>query len=231
MTDHVQPSLNPAESTGEMTGAMRQVLRKFLMSSVDDMLPVRVIAYDRSANRATVQPQILVVATDGSAADRNQYASIPVLNLGGGGFILSFNILPGDLGWIKAADRDIAEFLKTFAEAEPPTGRIHDFSNGIFIPDVMTGYSINSDDEGAAVLQSTDGSVRVSLFPDKLKLTAPNVIIDGDAEITGAAALGGTGGQPIARLGDTVQVIVSSGSSAGTHTGTITGGSSNHTAT
>lgn len=33
----------------------------------------------------------------------------------------------------------------------------------------------------------------------------------------------GDGGQPIARLGDSVEVIVTGGSSAGTHSGTITG--------
>ena len=119
-----------------------------------------------------------MVTTDGENISRNQLASIPVINIGGGGSILSFNLIPGDLGWIKANDRDIADFLKRYSESIPSTKRLHDFNNGLFIPDVMTGWTIDPEDAENAVLQTLDGTVRVSLFPDKLKLTAPTVEIE-----------------------------------------------------
>lgn len=232
MVDSVQPSRNPANSSGDMPGAIREILDKFLKSSVDDMLPAKIVAYDRNTNRATIQPLIALLRTDGSPVRRNQLVSIPVLNIGGGGFILSFNFKEGDLGWIKASDRDIADFLKNYKEATPSTRRVHDFNNGLFIPDVMTGYQIDGEDAENAVLQTLDGTVRVSLFPDKLKMTAPEIIlnapestftgnvqIDGDLNTDGAATLGGAGGAEIARKGDAV---------AG---GFITGGSSIHKAT
>lgn len=224
MVDSAQPSRNPANSGGDMSGAFREILGKFLQS-VDDMIPAKIIAYDRETNRATIQPLIALVRTDGVPVSRNQLASIPVFNIGGGGYILSFNLKEGDLGWIKAADRDIAEFLKNYTEATPATRRVHDFNNGIFIPDVMTGYQIDPEDEENAVLQSLDGVVRVALFPDKLKLTAPVV------EVAGQALLGGPSGIPIARLGDDVEVTITSGSSAGTWSGTITSASAIHKAT
>ncbi len=172
------PSKNPANSSGDMSGGMREILAKFLQSSIDDMLPAKIVTYDRAKNRATVKPMIALVTTNGDNISRNQLASIPVLNIGGGGVILSFNLSPGDLGWIKASDRDIADFLKRYSESVPSTKRIHDFNNGLFIPDVMTGYTIDEEDEGNAVLQTLDGTVRVSLFPDKLKLTAPVVEVN-----------------------------------------------------
>jgi len=178
MTDNSQPSKNPANSSGDMPGGMREIFSKFLQSSIDDMLPCKIVAYDRDTNRAVVKPLIAMVTTEGQTVSRNQLASIPVLNIGGGGCILSFNLVPGDLGWIKAGDRDTADFLKRYAEAAPSTKRIHDFNNGLFIPDMMTGYNINTEDSENAVLQTIDGTVRVSLFPDKLKLTAPEIEVN-----------------------------------------------------
>lgn len=183
MTNNAQPSRNPANSSGDVSGGMRELFAKFLQSSIDDMLPAKIVAYDRDTNRATIKPMIAMVATNGDNISRNQLASIPVLNIGGGGSILSFNLSPGDLGWMKASDRDTADFLKRYSEAVPGTKRVHDFNNGLFIPDVMTGYTIDSEDAENAVLQTLDGTVRVSLFPDKLKLTAPTVEVDGQTEI------------------------------------------------
>lgn len=217
MTTNAQPSRNPANSSGDIPGGMREIFAKFLQSSIDDMLPAKIVAYDRVTNRAIIKPMIAMVTTAGDNVSRNQLASIPVLNIGGGGCILSFNMVPGDLGWIKASDRDAADFLKRYSESVPSTKRIHDFNNGLFIPDVMTGYTIDTEDAGNAVLQTLDGTVRVSLFPNKLKLKAPLIVCNGPVELGEGATKG------IARLGDEVTV-------AGV-TGTITAASEVHTAT
>jgi hypothetical protein len=212
-----QPSRNPANSSGDISGGMREIFAKFLQSSIDDMLPAKVIAYDRDTNRATIKPMIAMITTDGSNISRNQLASIPVLNFGGGGSLLSFNLLPGDLGWIKSSDRDIADFLKIYSESVPSTKRIHDFNNGVFIPDVMTGYTIDAEDKDNAVLQTLDGTVKVSLFPDKLKITAPLIVCNGPVQLGEGATKG------IARVGDQVQI--------GASVGTIISSSSLHKAT
>ncbi len=229
------PSVNPAD-TGDMAGVLRGVLGKFI-NGIDDMLPAKVISYDRDTNRAKVQPMIALLTTDSKNVSRNFISSVPVFNLGGGSVVMLFDLKPGDLGWIKATDRDIADFLKTYKESTPSTLRVHSFDTGIFFPDVMTGYDINEDDEGAAVIQTLDGAVRISLFPNKLKVTAPLVEVDtpsltttGDFSNGGDASLGG-GGSAIARLGDAVQVTIVGGSSAGVHSGTITAGSTKHKAT
>ena len=120
---NANPSQDPADND-TLLGALRLVLRKFL-AQTDDMLPAKVIAYDRATNRANVQPMVQMVTTDGQKISRAQVVSVPVLNIGGGGFVLSFPIAAGDLGWIKASDRDISLFLQSYSEAHPNTGRMH----------------------------------------------------------------------------------------------------------
>lgn len=183
MADNAQPSKNPADD-GSLTGAFRSILGKFLQNT-DDMLPAKVIAVSADRTRVTVQPIIKVVSTSGQQISRAQIASVPIMQLGAGGFLLSFPIKPNDLGWIKASDRDISLFLQSFTDSPPNTARKHTFEDGVFIPSVMTGYTINSEDAANAVLQSLDGSIRISLFPDKIKITSPLVEIDGELVVTG----------------------------------------------
>lgn len=172
------PSIDPS-SRGDISGTIRLILTKFLQNNVDDMLPARVIAYDRATNRARVQPLIRVVTTLGDAVPRGEIASIPVMQLGGGGFVISFPINTGDLGWIKANDRDISLFLQSMAEANPNVGTLHSFEQGVFIPDtMMRQVVIDSEDADSVVLQSLNGTVRVALSDTAVTITAPEVNVN-----------------------------------------------------
>lgn len=163
------PSGNPADEDS-LAGVFRTVLTKFLQQT-DDMLPAVVIAYDRAKNRATVHPQVMMGTTDGSKVSRAQIAEVPVLNIGGGGFVLSFPIKPGDFGWIKASDRDISLFLQGLQEEWPNTKRMHSFQDGLFIPDVMKAWTLDGADQERAVLQSTDGATRIAIGADTVEIT------------------------------------------------------------
>lgn len=176
------PSRNPA-NVDSMPGMMEFVLKKFLQSNIDDMLPARVIAYDRAKNRVRVQPMIVMVTTAGQQVPRDQVVSVPVFQFGGGGCLLSFNLVEGDLGWIKASDRDISLFLANYNASPPNTQRLHDFADALFFPDIMRGYSINAEDAANAVLQTADGTQRIALWPDKVKITSSTRIVL-DAPIT-----------------------------------------------
>jgi hypothetical protein len=179
MAQNANPSLNPAD-LDSITGLLRHVLNKS-MQGIDDMLPAQVIAFDRNdPNRVQVQHLILQIDTNGTQIQRGQVASIPVLQLGGGGFVLNFNLNTGDLGWIKANDRDISIFLQSYNQSRPNTYRKKSFSDGVFIPDVMKGYTIDSEDSENMVLQNLDGTIKISLGSDKIKIKAPTVEIDSE---------------------------------------------------
>jgi len=202
--DHAPPSRDPANDAS-LLGMARQILDKFLMG-VDDMLPARVVSYDRATNRATVVPMVKMLTTDNRQVDRAQIASVPVFRFGGGGFALSFNLKAGDLGWIKANDRDISLITQSYTDHAPNTLRKHSFQDAVFIPDVMTGLTVAGEDADAAVLQNLAGTVKIAVHADKVKVTAgalavtvgpsgvvidANVTINGTLTATGASTLSG----------------------------------------
>lgn len=190
------PSKNPADD-GTLAGTLRTVFRK-LMQEAETMLPARVLAYDRDRNVATVQPMIAVLTTTGQAVPRAQVAEVPVVAIGGGGFVMHFPLQAGDLGWIEASDRDISLFMQSLEESPPNTHRLHSFADARFLPDVLRQFDAGSVAGNAMALQSTDGTVRVELSPSRLLLVAPSVQVDtplaeftGDITVAGEATISG----------------------------------------
>lgn len=177
------PSLNPAD-TDTLAGMVRSTFKK-LQEDVNVMLPAKVVAFNRSLGRATVQAQIAIVGTGGQILQRAAIASVPVFQFGAGGFLISCNCNTGDIGWIKAADRDLTLFYDTYSSSVPNTNRIHDFADSVFFPHVMTGFTIDEADVNNLVIQNLDGSIKISLGESKITIKAPDVVIDSDVEITG----------------------------------------------
>jgi hypothetical protein len=202
------PSIDPADEDS-LTGAFRFILGKMLQD-VNGMLPARVISYDRTMNRAQVQPMIAVLTTDNSQISRAPIASVPVLNLGGGGILLNFKISAGDLGWILANDRDISLFLQSYDESKPNTLRKNSFSDSLFIPHIMTGYNTVDDGELLSI-QNLDGTVRIGVLADKIKITAPlGLEVDGPIAATGGISVtGGSGFSVTGNFNMTGQMHVS----------------------
>lgn len=188
---HANPSRDPANDES-LLGMARQVLDKFLQQ-IDDCLPARVVSYDRAANRAMVVPMVKLLTTDNRQVGRAQIAAVPVMQFGGNGVTLSFDLKAGDLGWIKANDRDISLILQAYRDNAPNTLRKHSFQDAVFIPDVMHGVTIAGEDAHNAVLQTLDGSIRVAIWPDRVKITAGEMFVEvGPSNITltnGAAGL------------------------------------------
>lgn len=177
MVDSTPPSRNTSNDD-TLAGAIAISLAK-LLQNTDDMLPAKVIAYDRATNRASVQAMIAIVNTENQLIERAQIASIPVFQMGAGGFVMSWPVKPNDLGWIKANDRDISLFLKSLTVSAPNTARKHTFSDAVFYPDTMfKNVQINVEDAENLVIQKLDGSVRIALWDDKVKITAPEIVLD-----------------------------------------------------
>ncbi|MDR1349689.1 MAG: hypothetical protein LBJ59_02700 [Zoogloeaceae bacterium] len=168
------PSQDPADADS-LAGTFRAIFRK-LLQGIDGMLPARVLAYDRAANVATVLPLIHIVGTNGGGKARAQVAAVPVLALGGGGFVVNFPLKAGDLGWIEASDRDISLYLQSLDEAKPNTLRLHNFSDGRFIPDIYRKYAIAGEDDSDMVIQTLTGETKIVLRQDKIFIKAPNDI-------------------------------------------------------
>lgn len=182
------PSIDPANNNS-LAGTLQFVFNK-MIQGIDGMLPAKVIAFDRETNRVQVQLLIQMITTDNTLVSRPQIASVPVLMLGGGGYMINFPLNPGNLGWVLANDRDISLFLQTYDEAQPNTWRVKQFSDGVFIPDIMTNFTVNPEDDGNLVISTTDGTVRISISPLQVKITAPLLLVDGNIAATGTITPG-----------------------------------------
>jgi hypothetical protein len=188
---NTNPSIDPADEDN-LAGGVNFMFKKAMQSNVNNMLPCRVIDFDRNdPQRVIIEHVITILKTDGTVTQRGQLANIPVLQLGGGGFVLTFPLKTGDFGWIKACDRDISNFLSTYASAQPQTTRQFNFSDGVFIPDVMRGYTVESEDAENAVLRSLDGTVKISIGLDKITYKAPLHVFDGPVQFNDPIAMEG----------------------------------------
>lgn len=180
-------TITPPSRNLALDGTLIGLLTLFkdkILQNMDDMLPAQVIKYDRATNRVAVQPLVVMVTTAGTQIKRGQLASIPVFQPGGGGFVISTPLQTGDLGWIKANDRDITFFLKNYQESAPNTARKHTFSDAVFIPDsFMRNVVISDDDASNLVIQKADGTVKISLGIDTITITAPNIVFKAENNI------------------------------------------------
>ena len=168
MSDNVPPSRDPANDDS-LVGFTKE-LKRFLFKNIDKATPAMVLSHDRAANRVKVKPLITMVDSNGDAVSKSNIASVPVLNLGGGGWLINFNLPAGQQGMIFSFDRDISLFLQAKAESRPNTSRMHTFEDSIFIPQQWFDYVISEEDSAAMVIQNLNGTAKVALDDSSIRI-------------------------------------------------------------
>lgn len=168
-----------AANEGSLTGGIDAAIESYFLNKFEGMLPATVVSYDDATNRAVIKPLVMVGTTDGGKLSRAAIANIPVYRFGGGGFFMRFPIKPGDLGWLKANDRDVSlVFQRGGGEDWPNTTRKHSFSDAMFFPDTFKEWVINGANVDAAVWQSMGGDVSIAMADASLKLSIGSVSIE-----------------------------------------------------
>lgn len=164
---------------GSLSGGLNAMLRSFFLNEFEGMLPATVVSYNDATNRAVIKPVVMVGTTDGGKVSRAQVPNIPVFRFGGGGFFMRFPIKPGDLGWLKANDRDVSLiFQRGGGEDWPNTERMHKFSDAMFFPDTFKEWVVSGENADKAVWQSLDGTVCIALGDDAIKQSVGGVSIE-----------------------------------------------------
>lgn len=126
-------------------------------------MPGKVISYDHTTQKATVQP-IPKGAYDDEDGVLQRYQFQPIANVpvmfpsSSGGYAITFPLTVGDHGWISFGERSIDEWLANGEDTtEPADLRRHDLTDAVFFPGTRsfakaigaTGY-----DTGAMVLEA-----------------------------------------------------------------------------
>lgn len=216
------PNFNPGALTDFYT-AVQQAISDYLMNYVATCIPVEVVAVNKENNQfVTVKPVLQSMEMNGQIlpiTEQNYYTNIPMMTMFGNSCEISFNVSPGDKGLLIACKFDIGNYKQTQTTATKPSRRRFSFSDGFFLP-----LNFQQKSEGVIV---RNGETVLNLLPESITMTTKTVEVNADTATVNAQAvqLGGAGGEAIARVGDSVEVNVTSGSSAGTWSGTITSGS------
>lgn len=176
------PSIDPAD-LNSLTGAFKAILKKNTQG-IDGMIPATVVKFDRTTNKVSVQPMVSMVTDNGQVITRAVVPNIPVLQMGGGGMLLNFNLVPGDTGWLIAGDRDQSNYIQDKKISPPATYELKKFGFGMFIPGVISGVTIDPSDAANSVLQTKNGSVKISLGTGGVVITAPTVQINTSGDTT-----------------------------------------------
>ncbi len=216
------PNLNIG-SFSSFYSQMTNAIKQYINSYVNTCIPARVVAVKAVQNDIQlidVKPVLKNVTTLGEELEiTGVYHNIPLMTFNGNGCDIKFNVNVGDFGLLIASKYDISGIKTGANEAKIGSERTFSFSDGFFIP-----LFFNSKGEG--IIISNKDTV-LQLLPESVNITTKTITVNAENATVNAQAvnLGGDGGQEVARKGDSVQVVVESGSSAGTWNGTITGGS------
>ena len=141
-----------------------------------------------SRTKVNVRPLIKIVARNGESTDRAIIEGLPVATFGAGDKFISFPVAVGNIGYLDACDRDISLFLQSYSNVEPPTDRMHSFSDARFVPDIMTNITVAAEDSTAMVIQTRDGVVKIAIDNDEIRIKndAVSLVVAGSS-VTGIA--------------------------------------------
>lgn len=122
-------------------------------------IPGRVVSFDPDSQTAVVQPMIRMIRSDGQGVDLPPLGDVPVQFQRSSVFAFTAPIDPGDEGIIVIADRCIDGWWQSGQPSDPMDFRLHDLSDGMFIPGISSIPNVIPDfDMNAAVMRKLDGS-------------------------------------------------------------------------
>ena len=175
------PAHNPADEN--TLDGLNNVLIDKISIGIQNVIPAIVQSYDKATNRAVVKPAITGVASQGQKVPKEPYIDIPVLNISGGGFVISFPIKAGDTGWLIACDRNISIFKQNLEESAPNDIRKHKFEDSFFIPDKINNIGVSN--PNAFII--SDGTTSISLSTGAVGITATETTVTGTLTVTTGA--------------------------------------------
>ena len=183
-----------------------QALLKSWQSDIFTALPGTYQGAGKRNQTANVQPTIQAKMRnkDGTWSNKTLPMCIncPIVYPGGGGFQLTFPLASGDEGLIVFAQRCIDAWWESGGVQPQAEFRMHDISDGFFIPAMLSQSKAPSTAASTSTVQlrSADGATYIEVASGNVvnvhsaggcNITGP-VNITGAATITGALTLGGT---------------------------------------
>lgn len=188
------------ERVKDPDGVLRLALEAW-QTKIWTAMPGIVEAFDADTNTASVRVAVmgqLRALVNGKRTGPYQNVRIPLLvqcpvQFGrGSGLCLTFPLAAGDEGLVVFASRCIDGWWESGGEQPQAEIRMHDLSDGFFIPGVSSKPNAISNVSGsAAQLRNADGTVFVEVSPTGVKIKGP-LEVEGDVNVTGNTEFTGT---------------------------------------
>ena len=174
MNDDNKGIFNPYANN--MDGAIVSAIRKYLQQ-VQTCIPA-IVKEVIDRGHVTVSPAVQQVDSNWRSINWADI-TLPLCTPGGGGLFASWPVTAGDTGWIIAGDLDPSLFFKdTSRPQRQNTFERHKYQFGYFVPNVLGGYNVSTDDDGCVVIGSADGNTKIVIGSDELKIKSDSVIIE-----------------------------------------------------
>jgi hypothetical protein len=159
--------------------------------------PAQIVSYNPSTMTATVQPALRIIQrqTDGTQVPRVIQAiqDVPVGFPGGGGYLLTFPVQPGDECLLVFCERQIDNWHQHGGIQTPTDFRLHDISDAVALVGLRSQPNRLAGASGSTVqLRSDAGNLVIELDG-----SAGNVNITGNLHVTGAVIAGYGGGDQV----------------------------------
>jgi hypothetical protein len=182
----------------ELSDAIRGVLLGW-QAKLWTALPGIILSFNGQAMTVEVQPaiQARVQAADGSYSWVNlpKLLDVPIVFQGGGGYMLTFPVAPGDEALVIFSSRCFDDWWLVGEVQQQAELRMHDLSDGFAIvgprsqPHVLDPQVAM----GSVQLRANDGSTFIEIdFAKNVNIVAPTVNITGDLLVTGNTQFTGT---------------------------------------
>ena len=165
-------SLNPDIDYTHLPGAFRFALRQ-LLKGVNTCLPGEVLTYDAGRQRASVRPAVSLLTTDGQTLVRPTVADVPVLFPSGGGFALTFPLMPGDPVLLVYSQRGIGGWKRNYRQAPPDPESFFSERDAIAIP----GFGPPGVEPSDRIEVDSSGIIIKSA--GRVSIEAPSVLVNG----------------------------------------------------
>ena len=162
-------NLNPERHYGSLPESLAFVLEQFV-KTLNVCLPAKIVTYDAATRRASVQPAIYTVLTDGTLIEPPIIGNVPVVWPGGGGFVATFPLGAGDAVTLVFSQRGLTSFKGAFELSPPDSDAPLALKDAMCFPALGPAGAITPASTTGAAIQSEDGTEFIAIEPGGIRI-------------------------------------------------------------
>ena len=177
---------NPASEYSNMAEAIRFALEEWTKLNISVCLPGLIESHDPATRRATVQPAIDILLTDGRREVQPAIANVPVVWPAVQGFVMAGALRRGDPVLLVFCQRGLTGFKRTHGRSVPDEDSLFDLRDAVAIP----GFGPPPGEPTAPVsttgiaLQDHAGENYIALEPDAIRIRTTGKVTLADMDGT-----------------------------------------------